>query len=178
VGGSYGATVALHAVRASSEHVASLALFEPPLLLSGGHLLGVLDDYRTHCAAGEYGAALDVFIREVARIPEAVLAAAPSSPPDPEEAERAAAGALGDLEAMAVDDTDVARWATIDRPVLLMQGADTWAPLSTGMDLLAEALPSARRVVWKGQSHFALHTAPELVVAALRSFFDDVSGAR
>jgi pimeloyl-ACP methyl ester carboxylesterase len=178
VGGSYGATLALHAAKASTEHIASLALFEPPLLLSGEHLEPVLVDYRRHYAAGEYTEALDVFIREVARIPEDVLAAAPSAPPDPEVAERAATGDLGDLEAMAADTTDTSRWATIDVPILLMQGADTWAPLSTGMDALADAIPNARRVAWKGQSHFATHAAPELVAAALRGFFADVGDSR
>ena len=178
VGGSYGATLALHAAKASTEHIASLALFEPPLLLSGEHLRPVLVDYRRCYAAGEYAEALGVFVREVARIPEEVLAAAPSDPPDGDEAKRAATGALVDLEAMAADTADTNRWKTIDVPVLLMQGGDTWAPLSTGMDDLATALPSARRVVWDGESHFATSTVPELVVNALRGFFDDVDESR
>jgi pimeloyl-ACP methyl ester carboxylesterase len=172
VGGSYGATLALHAAKASTEHIASLALFEPPLLLSGKHLMPVLADYRKRYAAGEYTEALGVFVREVARIPEEVLVAAPSDPSDPDEAQRAATGALGDLEAMAADTADINRWTTIDVPILLMQGGDTWAPLATGMDDLAAALPAARRVVWDGESHFATSTVPELVVDALRGFFD------
>jgi pimeloyl-ACP methyl ester carboxylesterase len=174
VGGSYGATLALHAAKMSTAHIASLALFEPPILLSGAHLTPVLVEYRKHYAAGEYVEALGVFIRDVARIPAEVLAAASNDPIAPDEALRAATGDLGDLEAMCADTTDVTRWTAIDVPILLMQGGDTWAPLSTGMDELAAVLPAARRVVWDGESHFATSTVPGLVSAAMQSFFGEV----
>ncbi|WP_319447978.1 MULTISPECIES: alpha/beta fold hydrolase [unclassified Mycobacterium] len=177
VGGSYGASLALHAAKIATAHLASLALFEPPLLLSGAHLTPVLAEYRKHYAAGEYAEALGVFIRDVARIPAEVLAAAPNDPIAPDEALRAATGDLGDLEAMSADTTDLSRWTMIDVPILLMQGGDTWAPLSTGMDELAAVLPAARRVVWEGESHFATSTVPGLVGAALRSFFGEVEGS-
>lgn len=77
---------------------------------------------------------------------------------------------------MADDDTDTARWADIGVPVLLMQGGQSWSPLPEGMDLLAAALPHAERVAWPDQSHFATATVPDLVAAALQSFFDSRVG--
>lgn len=172
VGGSYGATVALHAARADTERIASLALFEPPLLLSGSHLLPVIEQYQRLFTTVRYADALELFLRAAARMPAELLADGPPIPDDPV----AAMAALADLEAMAGDDTDTERWATIGVPVLLMQGGQSWSPLPEGMDLLAAALPRAERVVWPDQTHFATATVPDLVAAALQAFFDSLVG--
>jgi pimeloyl-ACP methyl ester carboxylesterase len=177
VGGSYGALVALHAAAVSTDHIASLAVYEPPVLQTGSHLEPVIGRYRAMTAAGELIEAMAMFVREAARMPEDVLrAGAPSEPPDPVQTRRAAAGVLRDLEAMAADSPDVTRWSSIAVPVLLMQGADTWEPIPTGMDQLAAVLPDPHRVIWAGQSHFATATAPSLVVATLREFLGTVRG--
>lgn len=82
-----------------------------------------------------------------------------------------ATGCLHDLEAMAADETDIHSWAAIDVPVLLMQGEQTWAPMPATMDALMAALPATTtRVVFKGESHFATHTAPGPFAEALRRF--------
>lgn len=54
-----------------------------------------------------------------------------------------------------------------------MGGADSWDPIPATMDALARAMPTARRVVWPGQAHFATMTAPGLVADALRRFFTE-----
>lgn len=172
VGGSYGATVALHAARAGADRIASLALFEPPLLQSGAHLVPVVEHYQRLFTTVRYADALELFLREAARMPAALLTDGPPIPDDPV----AAMAALADLEAMAGDEADTERWATIDVPVLLMQGGRSWSPLPEGMDLLAAALPHAERVVWPEESHFATATVPDLVAAALQSFFDSRVG--
>jgi site-specific recombinase XerD len=57
--------------------------------------------------------------------------------------------------------------------LLLMQGAETWAPLPATMDALAGALPRVDRAVLLGQSHFATDTAPQLFADTLRRFLRD-----
>lgn len=174
VGGSYGATVALHAAVADTDRIASLALFEPPLLLSGGHLLPVLDRYRRLCADGRYAEAVELFAREVACVPSELVEAA-SFEVESEEIGRVTTLSSGaDLEAMAHDGRDVDRWAAIGVPVLLMQGGLSWPPLPEGMDRLAQVLPHARRVVWPDQSHFATAMVPERVAQELQRFFATV----
>lgn len=168
VGASYGATVALHAALADSSRIASLALFEPPVLMAGPHLTAVIDSYQRLFTTVRYADALELFLREAAQIPADVLADGPPIPDDPV----AAMSALADLEAMAGDDARVDRWAAIDVPVLLMQGGQSWAPLPDGMEALGAALPAARRVVWAEHSHFAMMTAPELMAAAVQEFLD------
>jgi pimeloyl-ACP methyl ester carboxylesterase len=172
VGGSYGATVALHAARADADRIASLALFEPPLLQAGPHLVPVVEQYQRLFTTVRYADALELFLREAAQMPAELMANGPSIPDDPV----AAMAALADLEAMAGDDADTERWATIGLPVLLMQGGQSWSPLPEGMDLLAAALPHAERVVWPDESHFATATVPDLVAATLQAFFDSRVG--
>ncbi|MGU3503096.1 alpha/beta fold hydrolase [Mycobacterium sp. C31M] len=171
VGASYGATVCLYAAAASTERVASLALFEPPVNLVGAHLQPVIEQYQQLFVTVRYADALELFLREAARMPADILAAGPAIPDDPV----AAMSALADLEAMAGDDGSVDRWSGIDVPVLLMQGEQSWSPLPEGMDALAAALPGAQRVHWADHSHVTAMAAPELVVEALQEFLDGIA---
>jgi pimeloyl-ACP methyl ester carboxylesterase len=177
VGGSYGATLALHTAATEPGRLRSLAIFEPPLFAAGQSIAPLLDRYRAAFERGDAGEMVAV-LNEVTRVPPSIVAAftaaAGDRRPDPAEARRSAIGWLHDLEALTDDSPDPARWSSITVPTLLMQGADTWEPMPTTMDALAAALPPARRVSWPGQSHFATMTAPGLVADALRDFFADV----
>jgi pimeloyl-ACP methyl ester carboxylesterase len=170
VGGSYGATVALHAVATCADQIKSLALFEPPLLMSGPHLKPVLDEYRSLCAAEQFGMALTLFLRAVARVPADIV---DSGLPIPDDAE-SALSLRGDLEAMSEDSDDVNRWQSIRVPALLMQGGQSWSPLPEGMERLAAALPHAERVIWPDQSHFATAAVPGQVADAIQRFVDGI----
>jgi pimeloyl-ACP methyl ester carboxylesterase len=169
VGSSYGATVALHAALALP--LRSLSLYEPPLFASGPRLEPVLAQYRERLADGDAAGATLLFLEQVARVPAALLAALGGADADPDEA----IGSLHDLEAMASDSEDLARWAAVDPPVLLMQGADTWEPMPRTIDGLARALPHVERVIWEGQMHFAASTAPDLVADTLRRFLREIA---
>ncbi|BBY83462.1 alpha/beta hydrolase [Mycolicibacterium pulveris] len=175
IGGSYGATVALHAAADNSERIASLALFEPPLLQAGKHLMPVLDQFRRLCAAEQFDSALELFAHEAARIPPAVLAEAQQSAEYSGTSRAATVAVQADLESMATDTDDTMRWASINVPVLLMQGGQSWSPLPDAMDRLAAALPHAQRVCWPDQSHFAIATAPARVAEAIQNFIAAVS---
>jgi pimeloyl-ACP methyl ester carboxylesterase len=71
---------------------------------------------------------------------------------------------------MTADTPDVDRWAAVTTPTLLVQGADTWAPMPATMDSLAAALPCVTRAVLAGQAHFATHTAPALFATTITEF--------
>lgn len=176
VGASYGGTVALHAARAGVAGIRSVALFEPPLFAAGPQAAAALEPYRALVAAGDIPAAARLFAERVSCVPAAIIEAfANAGDAGQDAAQQAAAaaeavGCLHDLEALAADSRDVGRWARIDVPILLMQGAETWAPMPATMEALAGALPKLTRAVWPGQSHFATHTAPELFAETLRRF--------
>ncbi|WP_328292293.1 alpha/beta hydrolase [Kineococcus sp. NBC_00420] len=177
VGVGYGASLALHTALAEPAGIRSLTVIEPPLLLVGPHLQGVLTRYRGLVADRDFRAAADLFAREVTLTPEPVLAALSTlADPDPVAAAREAVGWTHDLEALAADEVDTTRWsvlADLDLPILLAQGERSRPPLPAGMDALAAALPHARRVVWEDRSSVTggVAGAPELVAASLREFF-------
>ncbi|MBY8870244.1 alpha/beta hydrolase [Micromonospora sp. PLK6-60] len=178
VGASYGATLALHTAAAEPRDLRSLAVFEPPLFAAGPRIAALLDRYRAAFERDD-DRAMAAVLNDVTRVPAEIVAAfaaaAGDRTPDPVEARRAALGWLHDLEALAQDDTDLARWSSITVPTLLMRGADTWEPMPSTMDALANAIPRARNVSWPGQSHFVTATAPALVADTLRQFFAEVS---
>ncbi|MFI7591855.1 alpha/beta fold hydrolase [Micromonospora sp. NPDC049359] len=173
VGGSYGATLALHMAAAEQSRLQSLAVFGPPLFAAGQSIAPLLDRYAA--LEREDAGEMSTVLKDVTRGPPAIVAAFAAAPgdkrPDPAEARRSAIGWLHDLEALTDDSTGTARWSSITVPTLLMQGADTWGPTPTTMNELAAAIPTARRVIWSRQSHFATMTAPDLVADALRDFF-------
>ncbi|MCI4063520.1 alpha/beta hydrolase [Micromonospora sp. R77] len=177
VGASYGATLALHTASAAPGDLRSLAVFEPPLFAAGARIAPLLDRYRAAFERDD-AAAMAAVLNEVTRVPAEIVAAfaaaAGDRTPDPVEARRSAIGWLHDLEALAQDDTDIGRWSSIAVPTLLMGGADTWEPMPSTMDALANAVPGARQVSWPGQSHFVTMTAPALVADTLREFFAEV----
>jgi pimeloyl-ACP methyl ester carboxylesterase len=179
VGASYGAAVALHAASGSGTAIRSMTLFEPPLFAAGSTMTTILDRFRDLVEAGDVASATRVFAQEVSRVPASILDALGDAGNDSRDlAEQTVAaaeafGCLHDLEAIAADTADFQQWTHIDLPVLLLQGSDTWAPMPATMESLAEAMPSAARVVLPGQSHFATHTAPEMFAEALRKFLNE-----
>lgn len=170
LGASYGAIVALHTARSDASSIRRLVLFEPPLFSAGAALTSALDQYRRHLLAGELSAAALVFAAEVARVPPPLLAALTSAPESSALDRANAVGCLHDLEAMAADTPDLARWADVFTPTLLMQGTETWAPMPATMDALAAALPHVNRTMLTGQAHFATHTAPAAFGSAVSEF--------
>jgi pimeloyl-ACP methyl ester carboxylesterase len=165
VGGSHGGTVVLHAAR-SGVQVRSLTVWEAPLYSAGPALQPVLDRYARLLDDGDLATASRLFAEHAARVPAAMLDALGDTAMQRAEA----VGCLHDLEAMAADDPDMARWAGIDVPTLLMHGSDTWSPMPETMAALAAVLPHATRATLDGQDHFATHTAPEQWTAPLRRF--------
>jgi pimeloyl-ACP methyl ester carboxylesterase len=175
LGASTGAILALHTALADPDSVRSLALFEPPLFACGPALVPVLERYRALLSRDELGEAAVLYASEVARVPrplvELLMAARAEHPPDVEEERRAALATLHDFEALTGDGGDIARWSALELPTLLLQGTETWEPVPTSVNALAEALPHAKRVALEGQSHFAFNTAPDLVAGALLEFY-------
>ncbi len=143
VGGSYGATLALHTALTDPHALGALALFEPPLFAAGPGLVPVLSQYRALLAADDLTGASRLFAQQVARAPATLLAGSDDDDPpdgdpdvtstgtrvpvddrDPAGAAvrlRIARAALHDLEAMTTDSEDVTRWSAIGSPTLVIR---------------------------------------------------------
>lgn len=122
-------------------------------------------------AAGKCEAVLEVFFREVVRMPEqefAVYRALPAW-----QARIAAAPTIT-REDRSEQETlfDPAQAAKITVPVLMLVGGDSPDSITADYETVAAALPDARIVVLEGQQHIAIDLVPELfathVVAFLR----------
>ena len=173
VGGSYGASLALHTALTAPDGLRSVALFEPPLFAAGPRIVPLAQRYAAAFERGDT-AALAAIRTEVTRVPPEIVAAfAGAGQPEPAEAYRSGLGWRHDLDALAADGTDLARWSGVRLPTLLLAGTDTWAPMPDTMRELAAVLPDVRFVELAGQSHFATMTAPEAVTDALRAFLAD-----
>jgi pimeloyl-ACP methyl ester carboxylesterase len=67
------------------------------------------------------------------------------------------------------------RLRQVDVPALVMAGdLDEMVPPSN-VDILADALPNARRLIFEGVSHVVFTDAPDTLVDAMLSFLDEVS---
>jgi pimeloyl-ACP methyl ester carboxylesterase len=171
-GWSSGGVLALDAVAAGLP-VSHLAVFEPPF---------VVDDIRPPLpsdyverldaanAAGRPGDAVDLFM----------TAAAGASSEDVEGLHQSDFWPimLGIAPTIAYDGRIMGttmsgnplpadRWASIDVPVLVMHGLDTWPTLIPGPRALAELLPTATFKPVPGENH---GTTADVLAPALREF--------
>jgi pimeloyl-ACP methyl ester carboxylesterase len=122
-------------------------------------------------AEGNREAALEIFFREVVRMPEADFVVYRGRPAW--QARIAAAHTItreSRAEQAALFDPEQA--AKIAVPTLLLAGGDSPDFLKAGIDTVAAALPDAQIVVLDGQQHIAIDLIPEAfadhVVAFLR----------
>ncbi|MGI5132556.1 alpha/beta fold hydrolase [Pseudonocardia sp. CA-107938] len=170
LGHSYGALLALHTVRADPSGIASLLLYEAPVLAGDAPVASVLDRFRVLRAAGDHAGALGLFLTEVVGLGPEELAAMDGPDAGPEiDLAGLTAFLQHDIEALTglpTPDT----WHGIDVPVLLMAGADSWPMLQRSTAALQAALPHAELVPWPGQTHFANLLDPGLVAVTIREF--------
>jgi pimeloyl-ACP methyl ester carboxylesterase len=169
LGHSYGAICALEASLLTAK-VRRLILYEPPLPLGDPfYLPGVPDRIQALVNAGDPEAGLEVFVREVLRMPE-------------QEFERYRA--LPSWKGRVKLAPTIARELAIDRrytfrperftgfsiPTLLLAGSDSPPAFRKAVDVLAAVLSDSRVAVMAGQRHVAMDTAPELFLAEVGRF--------
>jgi pimeloyl-ACP methyl ester carboxylesterase len=169
LGHSYGAVCSLEA-SLLTDKVRRLILYEPPI--PNTHALyppGVPDRIQALVDAGDPEAGLELFFREVVRMPDA-------------EYERYRALPVWKVRVTLAPT--IPRELAIDRryrfrperfagfaiPTLLLVGGDSPPVFRQATDMLAGALPDSRIVAMAGQRHVAMDTAPELFLAEVGKF--------
>jgi pimeloyl-ACP methyl ester carboxylesterase len=168
-GHSFGALCSLEAALLSDK-VSRLILYEPPVPTGIPAIpKGVPDRIQALCNQGKLEAALELFLREGAKMAEQELASyrqspmwhatLPVTPTIPRE--------------IALDRTyrfQAERFARLQVPVLLLTGSESPPFYREGTALVASALPGSRIVVLPGHQHIAHLSEPELVAREVLHF--------
>ena len=119
--------------------------------------------------AGDRDAALETFMREIVRMPQAELAAFRADPIWPLRA--AAVGTtMRELKGEASPAASLEALAGVGQPVLQLLGGESAAPFREATAALDARLRDGRVVVIDGARHAAHHTHVDAFVAAVVSF--------
>ena len=169
LGHSYGGLCSLEAALLTDK-VSRLILYEPPIP-TGFPIYppGVPDRMQALADQGELEAALEVFMREVVRMPEHELEAYRQLPMWPV---RIALVPTIPRE-LVIDRTysfDAEKFANLQAPTLLLLGGDSPQPYPQAIELVDSALPDTRVVIMPGQRHIAMDTNPELFLSGVMQF--------
>ncbi len=176
-----GGALTLEAVAAGLTGIEKIAVYDVPYNMSAEwsrRRRDYADALQTTLAAGERGAALELFFRMVAKSDEGVVQA--RSEPFSNDALSIAHTLAYDAACLGSGQPNLARLATIRQPTLVLTGTAGRAPNAgmwvTGMDRAAEVMVASlslgRRGVLEGQKHFP---DPAVLAAALAEFFADCS---
>ena len=170
LGHSYGAICSIEAAR-HVRNLRSLVLYEPPMPTPGTQPARQFARLQAALDAGDREGVLAIFFREMNGMPAAQFDQFKALPEWPA---RLAAAHTVPREVEAVDGYrfDAARFAGLKAPVLLVLGGDSPPYFSAAIDMIAAALPHARKVVLPGQRHVAMDTAPELFVREVLAFLE------
>lgn len=177
LGHSHGALCSLEAALLT-ENVSRLILYEPPVPpIAPPTPPAVLDEAQRLIDRGELEAALELFMREIVKMPEHELEAYRRLP---------AWNVRIQLVPTAAREEGIARtyrfnaerFARLEVPTMLLLGGDSppWARQAS--ELVDSALPDSRIVVLPGQQHIAMDMDPELFVGAVLEFLLDARGDR
>jgi pimeloyl-ACP methyl ester carboxylesterase len=172
LGHSYGAVCSLEAALLT-DAVRKMVLYEPPLptgvqMYPPGlpdRMQGMIDD-------GELEAALELFFREVVKMPDHELVEYRELPVWKQRIHLAPTIP----REMAIDRSysfDSEKFADLRVPILLMLGGDSPPIFQAAIETAEAALPSSRVVLLPGQKHIAMDTDPELFVGEVLDFLLD-----
>jgi pimeloyl-ACP methyl ester carboxylesterase len=169
LGHSYGGVCSLEA-SLLTDKIRRLVLYEPPIPTGlPQYPPGIPDLLQKLVDSGKLEAALEVFFREVVRMPEHELAEyrqlpvwqvriqlAPTIPRE-----------------MAIDRVytfDAAKFANLPTPTLLLLGSDSPPLFQRAIEVVDPALPNSKVVILPGQQHIAMDTNPELFAREVTHF--------
>lgn len=169
-GHSYGAICSLEAALLT-QNIGRLVLYEPPLPTEGIQIYpeGLIDRLQALLDAHDREALLTAFMVEAVRMLPHEIELTKSMPAWPSRV--ATAHTLPrELRAHEAYRFQPDRFRGLSIPTLLLLGGDSPEFFRAAIDVLAAALPNARRVVMPGQQHVAMESAPDLLVQEVVSF--------
>ncbi len=177
VGHSSGAVVALEAALVAPGTFAGVFLYEPPVsvdTLLGGQALARA---RAALDAGHPGRAMQIFLRDIVRVPGYVAWLTGLMTRLTAESRFMTIGQIIDTENIDSLGAGIARYAAIEEPVLLLGGAKSPRHLGERLRALSEVLPNVESlIIMPRQGHAASTFAPRELGEFVASFTDRVLG--
>jgi pimeloyl-ACP methyl ester carboxylesterase len=169
LGHSYGAICSLEA-SLLTDNVQRLILYEPPIPVDAAlYPPGVPERIQSLVDAGDLEAGLEVFFREVVRMPDdefEVYKGLPAwkgritlAPTIPRE-----------LVIERSYSFQAERFAALKTPTLLLLGGASPPEFRQVIEMLDDTLPDGRIALMRGQQHVAMDTAPEVFLAEVTRF--------
>jgi pimeloyl-ACP methyl ester carboxylesterase len=176
LGHSYGAICSLEA-SLLTDKVRRLILYEPPIPIGEPvYPLGVPGRIQALVDAGDRETALEVFFREVVRMPEREFEVYRTLP-----AWQARVTLAPTIPRELVIERSYRfrpeRFVHFSIPTLLLLGGESPSVFRRVIDMLGAALPTSRITVMPGQQHIAMDTAPELFVREVLGFLGEQAAA-
>lgn len=176
LGHSYGAICSLEA-SLLTDKVQRLILYEPPIPIGEPvYPSGVPERIQALVDAGDREAALEVFFREVVRMPEREFEVYRTLPAWPARVTLAPT-IPRELVIERSYRFRPERFAHFSIPTLLLLGNDSPSVFRRVIEMLSAALPTSRITVMPGQQHVAMDTAPELFLREVLGFLSGQTAA-
>lgn len=172
VGHSYGAACSLEAALLT-DRIPKLVLYEPPIP-TGVQMYppGVPDRMQSLVDAGDWETALELFFKEVVRMPQHELSQYRQLP----MWKRRVQLAPTIPREMTLDRTYrfiPDKFAGLSIPTLLLLGSDSPPMFDRAVETVHEAVPGSTVVILPGQQHIAMDTNPELFLGVVTRFLDE-----
>jgi pimeloyl-ACP methyl ester carboxylesterase len=168
LGLSSGGALALDAA-ASGLSVSNVIAYEPPYVDINGQNGGAAHEHELKrlLGAGSRGDALKYFMKDMVGAPAAMVVMMRMMPWIWRKLEAVAHTLPYDAAVMTEFKIPRSRFASIDRPTLVMNGSKTDARLRDAARTLANIVPGAQYRELKGQTH---NVKPEILVSAVVEF--------
>lgn len=172
LGHSYGAVCSLEAALLT-DRIHKMILYEPPIP-TGARMYppGVPDEMQSLVDEGHWESALELFFKEVVRMPEHELAQYRQLP----MWKRRVQLAPTIPRELAIDTTYrfvPEKFADLRVPTLLMLGGDSPPLFQRAVETVHQAVPNTKLVVLPGQQHIAMDTDPELFLREVIRFLGE-----
>lgn len=169
LGHSYGGVCSLEASLLTNR-IRRLILYEPPIPTGlPQYPPGVPDRLQTLIDSGRLEAALEMFFREVVRMPEHELEAFRQLPMWKVRVQLAPT-IPREMAFDGIYSFDPHKFTKLQTPTLLLLGGDSPPLFQQAIAMVNPALPNSKAVILPGQQHIAMDTNPELFVREVIHF--------
>jgi len=173
LGHSSGALLALNAALLT-DNLRTLILYEPPIMVGEHELYSkeVLAELKRLLGMGEREQFLITFLQDVGGASTAEIDMLRKAPNWQNRVD-AAHVILRGLQEVGHYRFDAARFAEMTIPTLLLTGSESSPPFRDATNLVHEALPNSRIVIFEGHGHVATLTATDRFIDEVISFINN-----